>query len=128
VETTLGVKTSHLLAVDHLPRASGVLHLATVPLIEGEDPGERATRTKASPAGGVTKMIAGERQNLLVEMIRQARRMETPPGVITSHLLAVDPLSWVSGVLLLPTLQLVEGVDPLSSVSGALLLSALQLV
>ena len=45
---------------------------------------------KSSPARGVTKMIAGERQNHLVEMIRQERRMETAPGVKTSHLLVVD--------------------------------------
>lgn len=73
METTPGVKTSHLLAVDHLSLASGVVHLVTVVLVEedllGEDLGERAT--KKSPAGGVTKMIAGERrQNHLVEMIR----------------------------------------------------------
>lgn len=95
METTPGIKTSHLLAVDHLSWASGVVHLATLLLAEedllGEDRGERTT--KKSPAGGVTKMIAGERQNHLVEMIRQARRMETTPGVKASHLLAVDPLS-----------------------------------
>lgn len=34
--------------------------------------------------------------------------METTPGVKASHLLAVDPLSLVSGVLLLATLHLVE--------------------
>ena len=77
-----------------------------------EDLWERATMIKlsqkASPAGGVTQMIAGGRQNHLVEMIRQERVMETTPGVKTNHLLAVDPLSWVSGVLLLVTLQLVE--------------------
>jgi hypothetical protein len=101
METIPGVKTSHL---HHQSWASGVLHLAT--LVQ-EDLGERAT--KESPAGGVTKMIAGERQNHLVEMIRQERRTETTPGVKTSHLLAVHPLSWVSGVLLLLTLQLVEG-------------------
>lgn len=32
--------------------------------------------TKDSPAGGVTKMTAGERQNLLVEMTRQEKTME----------------------------------------------------
>ena len=92
METTPGVKTSHLLAVDHLSWASGVVHLAALLLVE--DLGERAT--KRSPAGGVTKMIAGERQNHLV-VIRQGRRMETTPGVKASHLLAVDPLSLVSG-------------------------------
>lgn len=62
---------------------------------------------KASPAGGMTTMMAGELQNHLVEMIRQERGTETTPGVKTSHLLVMDPLSWVSGVLLLATLQLV---------------------
>ena len=57
--------------------------------------------------GMPAKMIAGERQNHLV-VIRQGRRMETTPGVKASHLLAVDPLSLVSGVLLLATLQLVQ--------------------
>lgn len=85
---------------------------------------------KASPAGGVTTMIAGELQNHLVEMIRQERRTETTPGVKTSHLLAMDPLSWVSG-LLLAAPQLVEellAMGPLSWVSGVLLLATLPLV
>ena len=61
---------------------------------------------KASPAGGVTKMIAWERQNHQVEVIRQERMMETP-GVKTNHLLAME--SWVSGVLPLATRHLAEG-------------------
>lgn len=94
METTPGIKTSHLLAVDHLSWASGVVHLATLLLAEVEDllGEDRGETTKKSPAGGVTKMIAGERQNHPVEM-RQARRMETTPGVKASHLLAVDPPS-----------------------------------
>jgi hypothetical protein len=56
---------------------------------------------KATPAGAVTKMIAGELQNHLVEMIKQERRMETIPGVKTSHL---HHQSWASGVLHLVTL------------------------
>jgi len=63
---------------------------------------------KASPAGGVTKMIAGELLNHLAEMIRQERRMETTPGVKTSHLLVVDHLSWASGVVLLAALAVEE--------------------
>ena len=55
---------------------------------------------RASPAGGVTTTVAGELQNHLVVMIRQERRMETTPGVKTSHFLAMDPLSWASGLLL----------------------------
>ena len=51
-----------------------------------EAPKEINFSHKASPAGGVTKMIARERQNHLVEMIRKERRMETAPGVKTSHL------------------------------------------
>ena len=51
---------------------------------------------------------AGELQNHLGEMIRQERRMETTPGVKTSHLLAVDHLSWASGVVHLAALLLVE--------------------
>lgn len=79
----------------------------------------------ANPAGGVTTMIVGELQNHLVEMIRQERRTETTPGVKTSHLLAMDPLSWVSGLLLLAAPQLVEellAMGPLSWASGVLLL------
>ena len=86
---------------------------------------------RASPAGGVATTIAGELQNHLVEMIRQERRTETTPGVKTSHPLAMDPLSWVSGLLLLAALQLVEellAMDPLSWVSGVLLLATLLLV
>lgn len=80
---------------------------------------------QANPAGGVTTMIVGELQNHLVEMIRQERRTETTPGVKTSHLLAMDPLSWVSGLLLLAAPQLVEellAMGPLSWASGVLLL------
>uniref|UniRef100_A0A0A9D566 Uncharacterized protein n=1 Tax=Arundo donax TaxID=35708 RepID=A0A0A9D566_ARUDO len=47
---------------------------------------------KASLAGGLTTMIAGECQKYLVGMIRQERVMETTHGVKTVHLL----LSWVS--------------------------------
>lgn len=63
---------------------------------------------RASQAGVVTKMIAGEGQNSLVEMIRLERAMGVTPGIRTNHLWVMDPLSWVSGVVLLGTLRLLE--------------------
>lgn len=43
-------------------------------------------------------MIAGERQNHMVEMIRQERMMEITPGTKPNHLWVMDLLSLVSGV------------------------------
>ena len=86
VVTETGMTTMRAGPPVKIEAVAGLSRRTGMPAIR-EAPKKIKLSHKASPAGGVTKMIAGERQNHLVEMIRQERRIETAPGAKTSHLL-----------------------------------------